>query len=126
MHSSLVRLAGQKSPERAQRRLPGLTLGRVLDYLNANLTEPVSLGDLARVAHVSRFHFARLFKQTVGETPHRYIIRRRVERAKELLVEGRLSLSEVASSVGFADQSHLNRQFKRLVGITPKEYREGR
>ena len=71
-------------------------------------------------ARVSVFHFARQFRGAVGETPHRYVIRLRVERAKDLLRDGRLSPAQVA--VGFADQSHLRRHFKRLTGLTPRQF----
>ena len=67
-------------------------------------------------------YFARLFKQTTGITPHQYVIRCRIERAKELIQRGNLPLIEIATQVGFLDQSHLNRHFKRLVGVTPKTY----
>jgi AraC family transcriptional regulator len=121
--STLVRLAGPRATEfQRQRHLPAVTLKRVLDYLNDNLARAVSLADLAAVARVSVFHFARQFRGTVGEPPHRYVIRLRVERAKELLRERRLSLAQVAAAVGFADQCHFNRHFKRLVGETPGQF----
>jgi AraC family transcriptional regulator len=121
--STLVRLAGRKATEsQRQRHLPAVALKRVLDYLNDNLAESVSLADLAAVAHVSVFHFARQFRAAVGEAPHRYVIRQRVERAKMLLRQGRFSLAQVATAVGFADQCHFNRHFKRLVGETPGQF----
>jgi len=69
------------------------------------------------------YHFARLFRRTVGVPPHQYVLRRRVERAKELLLTGRLGLSEVALAAGFSDQSHLTRVFRRAVGLTPARFR---
>ena len=124
--STLVRLAGRRATEfQRQRHLPAVTLKRVLDYLNDNLARAVSLADLAAVARVSVFHFARQFRGTVGEPPHRYVIRLRVERAKELLREGRLSLAQIAAAAGFADQSHFNRHFKRLEGVTPRQFSLG-
>lgn len=69
---------------------------------------------------MSTYHFARLFKQSIGVTPHQYVIRCRVARAKHLLLQGELNIAEVAKSVGFFDQSHLTKHFKRLVGVTPK------
>jgi AraC family transcriptional regulator len=122
--STLARLAGRKAPE-SPRPLPAAPLRRVLDYLNDNLAGPVSLADLAAVARVSVFHFARQFRGAVGEAPHRYVIRLRVERAKDLLRHGRLSPAQVAAAVGFADQSHLNRHFKRLTGLTPRQFHLG-
>jgi AraC family transcriptional regulator len=94
----------------------------VLDYLNDNLAGSVALADLAAVARVSVFHFARQFRGAVGASPHQYVIRLRVERAKELMRQGRLSLAQVAAAVGFADQSHFNRHFKRLAGVTPRQF----
>jgi AraC family transcriptional regulator len=120
---TLVRLAGrQPRGPRRQRGLPAPALQRVHDYLNDHLAGAVRLADLAAVARVSVFHFARLFRGAVGEPPHRYVIRLRVERAKQLLREGRLSPAQVAAAVGFADQSHLNRHFKRLVGMTAGQF----
>jgi AraC family transcriptional regulator len=124
--AGLLRLAGRQLPRpRRPQSLPAAPLRRVLDYLDANLAGAVSLADLAAVARVSVFHFARQFRAAVGEAPHRYLIRLRVERAKGLIREGRLSLAQVAAAVGFADQSHLNRHFKRLAGVTPGQFLPG-
>jgi AraC family transcriptional regulator len=76
------------------------------------------------LAHVSPYHFARLFKHSTGLPPHQYVIACRVERAKELLRErDRLPLADVAAEVGFSSQSHFTRHFKRLVGVTPRRFR---
>jgi len=91
----------------------------VLDYIHEHLAEDVSLETLARVAGLSPFHFARLFKKTVGIAPHQYLIRRRVERAKELLLTTESEIAEIAVQVGFCDQSHLTSHFKRTYGIAP-------
>jgi len=121
--STLVRLAGRRAAEpRPPRHLPAAPLRRVLDYLNANLAGAVSLADLATVAGVSPSHFARQFRAAVGEAPHHYLIRLRVERAKDLIRGRRRSLAEVAAAVGFADQSHFHRHFKRLTGVTPRQF----
>ena len=82
----------------------------------------MSLAELAAVVQLSSFHFAHLFKQTTGVSPHQYHIRCRVERAKQLLLTKNLTIAEVAYIVGFASQGHLNYHFKRLVGITPKAF----
>jgi AraC family transcriptional regulator len=79
---------------------------------------------MAAVARLSTYHFARQFKAATGLPPHRYVIMRRVERAKQLLQrDGDLSLAEVAARAGFADQSQLSRHFRRLVGVTPGRFR---
>jgi len=78
---------------------------------------------MAAVARLSLYHFARQFKAATGLPPHRYVIARRVERAKRLLQGGDLSLAEVAALAGFSDQSQFSRHFKRLVGVTPGQFR---
>lgn len=103
-------------------RLPRHTLRAVEEYIDAHLDQNIALADLASVAHLSEFHFARLFKQTTGLPPHQFVIHQRVERAKRLIAAGRHSLAQIASDVGFSDQSQLNRHFKRLVGVTPRRF----
>lgn len=103
-------------------RLGRHALRAVEEYIHANLDQNVALADLADVAHLSEFHFARLFKQTTGLPPHQFVIHKRVERAKQLITAQRLSLAQVAVEVGFSDQSQLTRHFKRLVGVTPKQF----
>ena len=79
---------------------------------------------MAAVARLSSYHFARQFKATTGLPPHRYVIARRVERAKQLLQGvGGPPLAEVAALAGFSDQSQFGRHFKRLVGVTPRQFR---
>jgi AraC family transcriptional regulator len=105
---------------------PGGTLSTrrlrdVIEYIDEHLGAELSLDDLAAVAHLSPYHFARLFKNSTGLPPHQYVIARRVERAKELLRDrDRLPLAEIALETGFANQSHFARHFKRLVGVTPR------
>lgn len=93
----------------------------VTDYINDYLEREVSLNELAAIAQLSPYHFSRAFKQSTGFSPHQYLIRQRVERAKQLLQADKLSISEVAVVCGFTHQSHLHRHFKRLAGVTPKE-----
>ncbi len=99
-------------------------LARVVDLVEARLDQELSLAELAAVVHLSSFHFARLFRATTGLTPHQYVLRRRVERARELLTTTPLPVAEVAARVGFADQSHLSRHTKRLLGTTPRGLRQ--
>ncbi|MBW4671976.1 MAG: helix-turn-helix transcriptional regulator [Cyanomargarita calcarea GSE-NOS-MK-12-04C] len=73
---------------------------------------------------MSPHYFSLLFKQSTGMTPHKYVIRTRVERAKELLLKSEMAISEIAQSVGFASQSHLNFHTKRLLGVTPKSIQQ--
>lgn len=95
---------------------------QVKDYLESHYAEDISLDDLARITHLSRFHLVRVFSETVGIPPHAYLRQVRVRRAKAQLRLGH-TLTEVALSTGFTDQSHLTRWFKRLWGITPGAYR---
>jgi len=103
--------------------LPRYKLRRVMAYVDARLGGPISLDDLANVAGVSRFHFHRQFRKTVGVTPREYVLRARIERAKGLLTESDLTVGEVSGAVGFADQSHFSNIFRRLTAMTPRGFR---
>lgn len=92
----------------------------VVDYIHDNLDQHLTLAELAFIAKMSTYHFSRTFKQFTGVTPHQYVLNARVEQSKDLLIQGKLSFSEIATRVGFFDQSHFNRAFKRLVGVTPQ------
>jgi AraC family transcriptional regulator len=94
-------------------------LDSVLRRIESDLAAPLAVADLAAVAHVSPFHFARLFRASTGESPHQYLLQRRVDRARELLLGSALPLPEVATRCGFADQSHLTRHLRRRLGTTP-------
>jgi AraC-like DNA-binding protein len=98
---------------------------RARDYLEEHVSERVSLERLAGVAGMDRFRLLRAFKAAVGATPHRYQLALRVTIAQRLLTEAE-PLADVASLLGFADQSHFGRWFRRLVGCTPGEYRQRR
>ena len=103
--------------------LPPRTLRRVCDYVDAHLGESLDNMMLAAIAGLSMSHFVRAFKQSEGLTPHRYVIRRRVERAKKLLAGTDLRLAEIAGMAGFADQSHCARCFREHAGMRPRDYR---
>lgn len=102
--------------------LPRYRLRQVIEYVDTYLGQDLTLADLAAIAQLSPNHFTRLFKQSTGLTPHQYLIQQRVERAKRLLIKGKLAIADVALAVGFTHQSHLNRHFKRWVGTTPKAF----
>ncbi|NJL36269.1 MAG: helix-turn-helix transcriptional regulator [Leptolyngbyaceae cyanobacterium RM2_2_4] len=104
--------------------LSKLKLKLALDYIHTNLLdEALSLEAIATEAKMSQYYFCTLFKQSVGISPWKYVIQQRVERAKELLKISELSISEVALLCGFANQTHLNKHFQKLVGVTPRAYR---
>jgi AraC-like DNA-binding protein len=100
------------------------TVQLVRDYLNAHYAESVGLDQLATLARLKPLRLLRLFQRQVGLPPHAYLVQRRVERAKALLSAG-LPIAQVACDTGFSDQSHLNRHFKKLIGITPGQYVTG-
>ncbi|MCI0388760.1 MAG: AraC family transcriptional regulator [Acidobacteria bacterium] len=110
--------------KRPYKRLSDRRLRQVVDYIEANLAENISLGDLAAVVGLSVSHFKVLFREATGFSPHQYLIRRRVERARILLGEGELSISQIATETGFAHQSHLSRHMQRVLGVSPKLLRE--
>jgi transcriptional regulator of acetoin/glycerol metabolism len=101
---------------------PG-AMRRVREYVEVHLGESIDLSMLAGVAGLSVHHFARQFKQSAGVTPHVYLTQKRVEHAKEMLVQTDLSLAEIAFAVGFFDQGHLARHFRHMLGTTPREFR---
>ena len=98
-------------------------LTRVKEYIAANLEEDLTIAQLAKVASLSRFHFARAFKAAVGQPPHRYVSTHRLERAKELLVRGDESLLEIAIALNFSSQANFTRAFHTGTGMTPGQYR---
>ena len=95
----------------------------VVDYIEANIDRDLDLADLAGVASMSLYHFARRFKETVGMSPHAYVLSRRVRRAQALLDRGADSLADVAIACGFSSQAHLTTAFRHHLGITPGGYR---
>jgi AraC family transcriptional regulator len=104
--------------------LPRGRLRAVVEYVEDHLDADLSLRQIAAVAHLSAYHFARQFKAATGLSPHQYVILRRVERAEHLLQGGGdLSLAEVACSAGFTDQSQFSHHFKRRLGVTPGQFR---
>jgi len=107
----------------ARSDLPRKHLTAVLDYISANLHEPISLMDLAEVADVGVFHFAHVFKRRVGMPPHQYVLRKRVERAMSLMRNPEASIVDIALLCGFSSQSHLATAFRRITGTTPGAYR---
>lgn len=113
--------SGPSAPSDTAPRLHAGALKRIDRYLDEHLGDSVRLEDLARLAAVSRFHFARCFRRSTGESPMAFLRRMRIERAKELLANGS-PICDIALELGFYDQSHFTRHFARIVGTTPGRY----
>lgn len=99
---------------------------RAKELLVAHIDGEIALEELAHQCGLSRSHFARAFKVTTGAAPHRWLLTQRVQRAKDLLLNSKLSLEQIAGRCGFADQSHLTRVFANFVGMTPGQWRRCR
>ena len=113
-----------RMPASADGELPRRKLHTVIEYIMESLGGNPTLEQMAAVAHLSPHHFARQFKAATGLPPHQYVIARRVERAQHLLrADGELGLVDVALRVGFSDQSKFSFHFKRIVGVTPRQFR---
>jgi AraC family transcriptional regulator len=104
--------------------LPQSQLERVIDYMKANLTEDLSILDLATLTSMSESHFSRSFKRSVGIAPYQYLMQQRMERAKQLLKQQEISISDIALDCGFANQTHLTKVFRQITGMTPKAYQK--
>lgn len=107
-------------------RLTSRQLKEVLEYIQIHLSEDLSLDVLAQQIGFSSYHFARLFRQAIGASPHQFVLSRRIERAQRLLEETDLPLAQVAGACGFAHQSHLTQVFRQQLGCTPRIYRQDR
>ncbi|MGB6987238.1 MAG: AraC family transcriptional regulator [Candidatus Aquilonibacter sp.] len=121
--SRLLRRWGKSTQKQLCRGLPRQTLQRVLAYIDDRLSSDVNLSTIAEVAGMSSSHLGTLFKNSLGIPVHRYIIRRRVERAVDLIIRTEVPLCDIALQVGFANQSHMAMAVRRFVGVTPKRLR---
>ena len=95
----------------------------ICDFLQANFHRQVYLTELAELAKLSEYHFCRMFKQSMAQTPQAYLLAIRIEQVKLRIDNGQLGMAEIALQCGFANQSHMGRYFKKLVGISPRQYR---
>jgi AraC family transcriptional regulator len=115
------------SRSRSERVAPSCVSRRrieqLIDYIEAHLDGDLSLESMAAQVNLSPLHLVRVFKAQLGESPHRYIVTRRVERARHLLRDTDTPIAEVALRSGFSSQSHLSSWFRRLVGVPPAAYR---
>jgi AraC family transcriptional regulator len=121
--SHLLRSYAPAASPRSDTRLSRRRIARVTEYIQANLSQDLSLAQVAGVIGMSPSHFKTLFKESVGVAVHQYVIRRRVEYATGLIASNELPLSQIALQAGFANQSHMARCMKRLTGVTPRRLR---
>ena len=103
--------------------LPPRLLRRISQYVDDNIEQRITLEMLAQIANLSVSYFVRAFKQSMGITPHDFLIRRRVQLTMDLLLRTDMPLSEIAHAAGFVDQSHCARRFRQFVGMSPTDYR---
>jgi AraC family transcriptional regulator len=122
--SQMLRLAGTLPDASERIAISPARLRHVKEYADAHLDAPLDLSGLAEVAGLSVRHFARAFRQQTGETPHKWLMQLRTERAKQLLAKRDASLKEIADLCGFADQSHMTTMIKKATGMTPRKWRE--
>jgi AraC family transcriptional regulator len=115
--------SGGRAPPRERGTLTAAQKDRVLDLVRRRLAGPLGLDELAAAAGVSRFHFLRLFKNSLGITPHRFVLEQRVAAARRLLEETQLPLTDVAAATGFSSQSHLCTAMRRQLGLSPGQWR---
>ena len=108
-----------EAPDPSRGGLSPAMKNRVCDFIESHISEKISLDALSSMAGLSPHHFARAFQQSLGIPPHRYLLRRRLEHVEQMLRHTQLPLSHIALAVGFSDQSHLNRHFRRLTGMSP-------
>jgi len=116
--------SAQSFPRLTREGLDRRRLFRVVDYIEANLEGDLTIDRMASIACLSRYHFARAFKQAVGQSPHRYVSAKRLERAKTLLIQGDRSLVAIAHALRFSCQANFTRAFRQAVGLTPGQYRQ--
>jgi AraC family transcriptional regulator len=121
LQAEIERHSGAKGSVRGG--LAAWQMVRVRAFIESNLHRTIHIRDLSAVARRSPAHFSRKFKLAVGESPHAYVVRRRLEKACHLMITGTASLSEIALGVGFSDQAHLCRLFRQAIGQSPAAWR---
>lgn len=105
-------------------RLPPWQARRLVEYIERNLSNPITVSELSGLVNLDRSHFSRKFKTSFGAPPHNYVLRRRIQLASRLLIENDSPLSQIALLCGFADQPHFCKRFKKEMRITPSAWRQ--
>ena len=128
--SLAVALAAQIYAKYSNRKFQGAApvlnapqLRRSIEFINDNLHKDLTLAEMAAIANMSKYHFAKSFRQLTGMPPHHYLVKRRIEKARRLLAVESMSLQEIAQSVGYTDKAHFAAQFRKIAGISPRGYR---
>jgi AraC family transcriptional regulator len=119
------RYANSRHADNCEASLSPAQKRALVDYIRANLTDNISVIELAGLLQTSPSHFARVFKTSFGVTPYRFIMRERIEGAKGMLASTKLSSSQVSSAYGFSSQSHFAKVFRQFTGVTPKQFKAG-
>jgi len=122
MHAVQLDETGGAVPPVPRAALGCAAFRRVQQHVEHNLGERIGLAELARVAGLSRYHFARQFRLRTGHSPMGFVRHARIERARARIAEGGVRIADIAAELGFADQSHFTRSFRRVVGMAPSEY----
>lgn len=124
---ALIRRYGELSNQLPQMKggLSRANLNRVLAYIEENLDGELRLEELAQLNSLSRYHFARSFRESLGETPYQYILRKRIQRAKNLLLKPGTTAAQAAKKTGFSNASQFTRMFRKATGVTPLTWRKG-
>lgn len=122
----LPAIAETSRPASAGPKLAAWQKRRVLEHIETHLATPLRNKDLADVVDYSEFHFNVAFRNSLGASPHEFLIQRRIERARQLMLSTDMPLCEIAAECGLADQAHLSRLFRRIVGETPAAWRRSR
>lgn len=112
------------NPQKALNGLPPYKLKQTINYINCNLAENIKTYEIAKMLGFSQYYFCRLFRQSTGIPPYRYIIKQRISKAKILIKKNKLCLLDIAIECGFSSQSQMTHHFRKLVGVTPKVYRD--
>jgi AraC family transcriptional regulator len=112
----------RERPTSGRQRAREQSVARAVAYIDARFREPVTLSDIASAAHVSKFHFARMFRAQIGMSPMQYVRARRVMEAKRLLRSGQNPVVKIATELGYFDHSHFSRAFRSATGMCPHQY----
>jgi AraC family transcriptional regulator len=122
----LIRRYSVRAPRQLEYQggMPTVRLNRVIDFMRQNYASEIRLEELAHLAGMSPHYFCELFKNSAGLSPHQYSLRCRIDRAKEFLRSPEFTVNRVAKATGFADQSHFTKVFRRIVGMTPTQFRQ--